>query len=75
MSESDGVNCDNLPAHHENGTLDLLDVQIVLAARNVVRALDADLRTSLDSAGEDTAESVEATLVGGGHHFLRRSRA
>jgi len=55
--------------HHENGTLDGLDEKIGLSARDVVGSLDADLETGLDSTGEDTAEGVETTLVGGRHHL------
>lgn len=56
-------------AHHENGSLDSLDEQIFLAARSVVRALDADLETGADGTREDTTESVEAALIGGRHHL------
>ena len=56
-------------AHHENGTLDRLDEQVLLLARGVVRALDADLQTRADSTGVDTTEGVEAALIGGRHHL------
>ena len=55
--------------HHENGTLDGLDEQVVLLARNVVRTLDTDLDTGLDGTGVDTTEGVETTLVRGGNHL------
>lgn len=55
--------------HHENGTLDSLDVQVILLTGDVVRTLDADLDTRLDGTGEDTTEGVEATLIGGGNHL------
>lgn len=55
--------------HHQNGTLDGLDVQVVLLARDVVRTLDTDLKTGADGTGVDTTESVETTLVGGGNHL------
>lgn len=55
--------------HHENGTLDRLDEQVLLLARGVVRTLNADLKTGTDGTGEDTTEGVETTLVGGGHHL------
>jgi len=55
--------------HHENSTLDGLDVQILLLAGGVVGTLDADLDTGLDGTGVDTTEGVETTLVGSGHHL------
>lgn len=55
--------------HHEDGTLDGLDEQVLLLSRNVVRTLDTDLKTGADSSGEDTTESVETTLVGSGNHL------
>lgn len=55
--------------HHQNGTLDVLDEQVLLLAGEVVGALDADLETGADGTGVDTTEGVETTLVGGGHHL------
>lgn len=55
--------------HHENGTLDGLDEQVLLAAGGVVGALDADLETGADGTGEDTTESVETTLIRGRNHL------
>lgn len=63
------VNGLDLAAHHENGTLDGLDEEIILLARQVVGALDADLETGADNTGEDTTEGVESALVGGGNHL------
>lgn len=59
----------NEATHHENGTLNSLDVQIFLLSRSVVGALDADLKTRTDSTGEDTTEGVETTLIGSRHHL------
>ncbi|KAK1256398.1 hypothetical protein MKX07_008657 [Trichoderma sp. CBMAI-0711] len=59
----------DLAAHHEDGTLDGLDEEIILLAGGVVGALDADLEAGADDTGEDTTEGVEAALVGGGHHL------
>lgn len=59
----------DLAAHHEDGTLDSLDEEIVLLAGDVVGALDADLEAGSDGTGEDTTEGVESTLIGGGHHL------
>jgi hypothetical protein len=55
--------------HHQNGTLDGLDEEVLLASGLVVGALNADLETRADSSGEDTTEGVETTLVGGGNHL------
>jgi hypothetical protein len=59
----------NVATHHENGTLDGLDEEIILLARDVVGTLDADLETRLDGTGEDTTESVETTLIRSGNHL------
>jgi hypothetical protein len=55
--------------HHENGTLDGLDEEILLLSGDVVGALNADLDTRLDGTGVDTTEGVETTLIGGGNHL------
>jgi hypothetical protein len=59
----------DLATHHQDGTLDSLDEEIVLLSRDVVGALDADLETRSDGTGEDTTEGVESTLIGGRHHL------
>jgi hypothetical protein len=59
----------NETTHHQNGTLDGLNKEILLLARDIVRTLDADLKTGLDSTGEDTTEGVETALVRGGNHL------
>lgn len=63
------VNGLDLAAHHENGTLNGLDEQVLLLAGDVVGALNADLETGTDGTGEDTAEGVESTLIGCGNHL------
>src|SRR5690606_23793131 len=63
------INGLDLATHHEHGTLDGLDEEVLLLAGGVVGALDADLDTGLDGTGEDTTEGVEAALVGGRHHL------
>lgn len=63
------INRLDLATHHEDGTLNSLDEEIVLLARGVVGALDADLEAGADGTGEDTTEGVEAALVGGGNHL------
>lgn len=55
--------------HHQNGTLDGLDEQVLLLTRGVVGTLDADLHTGADGTGEDTTEGVETTLIGSRHHL------
>jgi len=59
----------NVASHHENGALDGLDEEILLAAGNVVGALDADLEAGTDGSREDTAKGVETTLIRGRHHL------
>ena len=48
-------------AHHEDRSLDALDVEIFLFAEDEVGAHDAHLLASLDGARENATESVEAT--------------
>ena len=73
--EGDGVTARDigdgldLTAHHENSSLDVLDVEVVLGTGLVVRSHNSDLLSGLDGTGEDTAESVESTLIVGGHHL------
>ena len=55
--------------HHENGTLDGLDKQVILLSRDIIGALDTDFGASTNGTGEDTSEGVETTLIGGGHHL------
>lgn len=59
----------SVATHHENGTLDALHEHVALATRDVVRTLDTDLDTRLGGTREDTTESVETALVGGGNHL------
>ena len=63
---SDGL---NLTSHHDDGSLDVLHVEVVSGSWNVVWSHDSDLLSSLDGTGEDTAESVESALVVGGDHL------
>jgi len=69
VTGGDVVNGLDETTHHENGTLDGLDEQVLLLSGGVVGALNADLETGADGTGEDTTESVETTLVGSGHHL------
>ena len=59
----------DVTTHHENRTLDGLDEQVILLAGDEVGTLDTDLGACADGTREDTTESVEATLVGGGNHL------
>jgi len=59
----------DVTAHHEDGALDGLLVQVLLLARNIVGSHDADLQAGSDLASEDTTEGVEAALVGSGDHL------
>jgi len=74
-NEGDGVTARyigdslDLTSHHDDGSLDVLDVEISLGALDVVRSQDSDLLTGGDGTGEDTTEGVESTLVVGGDHL------
>jgi len=55
--------------HHKDSTLDGLDIEIVLLARDIVGTHDTDLLTSLDCAREDTTKGIETTLIRCGYHL------
>jgi hypothetical protein len=59
----------DVTTHHEDGTLDGLDGQIVLGSGFVVGTLDTDLHTGTSGTREDTTESIETTLIRGGNHL------
>lgn len=59
----------DVSSHHENGSLDLLVEQIGLGAGDVVGTVNSDLLASGDRSGENSTESVESTLIGGGDHL------
>ena len=73
--ETDGVTAGDvtdsldLTSHHDDGTLDVFHVEIVSGAWLVVWSHDSDLLASGDGTGENTAESVESSLVVGGDHL------
>ncbi|VUC22096.1 unnamed protein product [Clonostachys rosea] len=69
VSGGEVVNGVDLTTHHQDGTLNGLDEEIILLTRGVVGTLDADLETGADGTGEDTTEGVETTLIGSGHHL------
>ena len=56
-------------AHHRDGPLDGFLLQISPLFRNKIGSHDPGLLSSGHLAREDTAESVEAAFVGGGHHL------
>lgn len=59
----------DLTTHHQDGSLDRLQEQVILLTDLVVWTLDSDLHTSLDGTSENTTESVESTLIGGWNHL------
>ena len=59
----------DITSHHEDGTLDRLDKQVILLSGNVVGTLDTDLGASTDGTGEDTSKCIETSLVGCGDHL------
>mmetsp|Transcript_8020 Transcript_8020/g.11512 ORF Transcript_8020/g.11512 Transcript_8020/m.11512 type:complete len:533 (-) Transcript_8020:258-1856(-) len=58
-----------ITTHHNNGTLNILNPKFRLLAGNVVGSHDTNLLTGGDLSGEDTAESVETSLIRGGDHL------
>ena len=59
----------DITTHHEDGTLDRLDEQVILLSGNVVGTLNTDLGASTDGTGEDTSKCIETSLVGCGDHL------
>jgi len=74
-NKTDGVTAWNiwdgfdLTSHHNDGSLDVLDVEIVLGSWLVVWTHDSDLLTGGNDTGEDSTEGIESTLVVGGDHL------
>jgi len=74
-NETDGVTAWNiwdgfdLTSHHDDGSLDVLDVEIVLGSWLVVWTHDSNLLTGGNDTGEDSTEGIESTLVVGGDHL------
>jgi hypothetical protein len=73
--QTDGVSAGHVgdvldgTSHHEHGSLDGLLVEVVFLSGDVVGSLDSDFHAGGDGSGEDTSESEESGLVGGGHHL------
>ena len=59
----------DIATHHEDGTLDGFDKQVLLLSGDVVGALYTDLGAGADGARKDTSKGIETTLIGGGHHL------
>lgn len=74
-NETDGVTAWNiwdgfdLTSHHDDGSLDVLDVEVVLGSWLVVWTHDSNLLTGGNDTGEDSTEGIESTLVVGGDHL------
>ena len=66
--ENDGVTAGNigngfdLTSHHDDGSLDVLNVEISLGSGLVVGAHDSDFLASGDGSTENTTESVKAAI-------------
>lgn len=67
----------DITPHHEDGTLDGLDEEIVLLSWDVVGVLDTDLHAGTNGTREDTTQGVEAALVGRRYHlgYIEAERA
>ena len=69
VATRDVLNWLHNPPHHQDSPLDGLHVDVLLLAGDVVWAHDPHLLPCGNSAREDTAKSVEPTLVTRGHHL------
>ena len=73
--ETDSVSARNIwdgldfTTHHDDGSLDALNVQVGLASWLVVWTLDSDLLSSSNGTGENSTESVESTLISRWDHL------
>jgi hypothetical protein len=59
----------DVSSHHQDSSLNGLGELVFLLTGDEVGALDSDLGSGLGGTGEDSTESVESTLVGGGNHL------
>lgn len=59
----------DLAAHHDDGSLDVLDVEVVSGAGCIVGSHNSYLLASSDGTTENSAEGVEASLVVCGDHL------
>ena len=73
--ESDGVTTRDigdgfgLSSHHEDGSLDVLNVEVDLGSGSVVGSHDSDLLAGGGGTSENTTESEESSLIVGGDHL------
>jgi len=56
-------------SHHDDGSLDVFNVQIVFGSWDVVWSLDSYFLSGGNGTGEDSTESVESTFIVGWHHL------
>ena len=56
-------------SHHDDGSLDVLNVQILFASWDVVWSLDSDFLSGGNGTSEDSSESVESTFIVGWDHL------
>ena len=74
-NETDGVttrdvaNGLDLTSHHDNGTLDVLDVEIIPRTWLIVGSHNSDLLACRYGAGEHSAESIESSFIVGRDHL------
>lgn len=74
-NETDGVSARNIrysfdfTSHHENSSLNVLNVEIVFATWNIVGSHNSDLLSTLDDSGENSTEGIESTFIVSGHHL------
>jgi len=59
----------DLTSHHDDGSLDVLNVEVSLGSLDVVGSQNSDFLSGGDGSGEDTTEGIESTLVVGGDHL------
>jgi len=59
----------SLSSHHEDGSLDVLAVEVNLRSGSVVGSHDSDLLAGGSGSSENTSESEESSLIVGGDHL------
>jgi len=59
----------DLSSHHDDGSLDVLDVKIVLGSRDVVRSLNSNFLSGGNGTSENSTESVESSFIVGRDHL------
>lgn len=56
-------------SHHEHGSLNGFDVEVVFFSWGVVGSHDSDLGSGFDGSREDSSEGEESGFIGSGHHL------